>query len=1336
MASAFRKSAPGAYFRRRLWLERLEERRLLASDMLNSLATDEQNSLLNLAGQAEFVVRSTPAVGPKFNLPVDGLDVADASTGVDASDIANSPPFALGQTFLLHSNPGATKVIYLDFNGHTTTGTQWNTTYNNGSAIVTPAYSFEGDSSFSDAELERIQHIWERIAEDYIPFNVDVTTEDPGAEALRDSGGTDTHWGVRVAIGGSSSDWFGSSAGGVAYVGSFSWNTDTPAFVFEEQLSNGNEKYTAEAVSHEAGHTLGLSHDGTNTQSYYEGYGSGATGWAPIMGVGYYEELSQWSKGEYPGANQTQDDLAIITGSNGFGYRADDYGSTIGTASALNILGTSVSNSGIIERTADLDYFEFSTGGATINLDINPFYRSPNLDILATLYNSVGSVIATSNPTLALGASFSVVVGAGTYYLSVDGTGKPAAGSDYGYSDYGSLGYYTIAGSFVETTTPGIDLYGSDFSLAASNLLGTGGLIDANLSVTNHGDTAAGAFDVKFYLSDDATIDPATDILLTLASGSSYYDSAEPSAYHVAGLSSLATNSATVRLTVPLNDPFVTDSQYYIGMAADADGNIVESNESNNQNLGDGIDRKSVSYSLDFRNLTPITIPANGAASAYPSNITITGLAGTVTDVNVSLVGITHTLPDDLDVLLVGPAGQKVILMSDTGGNSDITGVNLVLDDDAANSLPNNTKLASGSFKPTNFGSGDTFSSPAPAGPYGPLLSAFQGTSPNGAWSLYVLDDAANNSGSLSGGWGLTFTLSNSSPTNPANVALPNIDEDIPSISNTGSSVASIVLDSGSLDPDGSALGIAVTSTDNSHGQWQYSDNGGSSWHNLVGESISAARLLAPTYRVRFLPNADFNSQFTSLLPALSFKTWDQSFGIAGATADSTSGSAFSSVTVQATQSVTPINDSPVFGLANTLITVQEDAGAFSVNGFATNMAPGPASATDEAGQSLTFLVTVMGTTGTVAFDVAPSIDPLTGALTFTAAADAFGTATIEVLLRDNGSDVSPNISESAIHQFTIEVSATNDEQVVAVNTGLPIDQGAVGTITSAILTTTDIDTSPDSLLYTILSSPTHGSVLVNDAPALQFTQAQVNSGLVSYQNDGTANTVDSFSFSVDDGAGTASNGTFAITITTLPGDYNRDRWVDAADYVLWRKTLGATVPIFTAADGDGNGVVDQGDYNVWRADFGNTISSDASAGVAVSENVSISSNSTARDSASEIAAQDEGELRRLTSDDSVREKVREGHQSLDLLWEDVASSRAQGTRRAEVRVGARPTSTLWRLAAHCDKALLDWLEVGRVSRRRDDIDNPLEHEHDESTVDGESLIHDEVFDLLVSFTR
>jgi hypothetical protein len=355
----------------------------------------------------------------------------------------------LSQTFFLNSLLGANHTIYLDFNGHTTSGTSWNTSYNK-TNIVTPAFDFDGNTgSFSNAELETIQYIWQRVAEDFIPFNVNVTTQAPAdINDLIKSGTGDTRWGVRVAIGGSSYDWFGAGAGGVAYVGSFNWNSDTPTFVFDEQLGNGNEKYTAEAISHEVGHTLGLSHDGriSPAEEYYQGHGSGETGWAPILGVGYYQNLTQWSKGEYASANNTQDDLQIITTQNGFGYRTDDTGNTIATAKALTLSGTFVSGNGIIERNTDLDFYSFTTGAGAISLTVNPFSRGPNLDVLAELYNSAGTLIASSNPTDLLSANITANVAAGTYYLKIDGVGKGSALST-GYTDYGSLGQYSISGS-------------------------------------------------------------------------------------------------------------------------------------------------------------------------------------------------------------------------------------------------------------------------------------------------------------------------------------------------------------------------------------------------------------------------------------------------------------------------------------------------------------------------------------------------------------------------------------------------------------------------------------------------------------------------------------------------------------------------------------------------------------------------------------------------------------------------------------------------------------------------------------------------------------------------
>ncbi|MGE0376622.1 MAG: PKD domain-containing protein, partial [Planctomycetaceae bacterium] len=367
-------------------------------------------------------------------------------------------PYDLGQTFFLNSLPGAKHTIYLDFDGHTTTGTSWNSAYTGGAPIVTPALDLDGvPTSFNEYELARIQRIWQRVTEDFLPFNVNVTTQDPGLEALvktsQTGGGknkppADTEWGVRIVIGGSSMDWFGSGAGGVAYIGSFNASTDTPAFVFQAELLSG-EKAIAEAASHEAGHTLGLTHDGrvTPSEAYYQGHGSGATGWAPIMGVGYYRELTQWSKGQYASANNTQDDLAIITTNNGFSYRADDRGNTAGTATALTVTGTAVAGAGIIERNTDSDWFSFTaTTNAILDMAINPAERGANLDILARLYDATSTLIATSNPLDGLGGMFQMVLTAGTYYLSITGTGKGDPLVD-GYTNYASLGQYFVSGT-------------------------------------------------------------------------------------------------------------------------------------------------------------------------------------------------------------------------------------------------------------------------------------------------------------------------------------------------------------------------------------------------------------------------------------------------------------------------------------------------------------------------------------------------------------------------------------------------------------------------------------------------------------------------------------------------------------------------------------------------------------------------------------------------------------------------------------------------------------------------------------------------------------------------
>jgi len=136
----------------------------------------------------------------------------------------------------------------------------------------------------------------------------------------------------------------------------------------------------------------------------------------------------------------------------------------------------------------------------------------------------------------------------------------------------------------------------------------------------------------------------------------------------------------------------------------------------------------------NFSNAAAITINDNAAGSPYPSNIVVSGLGGTITKVTVDLTGITHTFPDDIDILLVGPGGQNAIIMSDAGGDPDVTGVNLVLDDSAATALPDGGTLTSGTFRPANYAGtgGEAWPAPAPAPAGGSALSVFNGTNPNG----------------------------------------------------------------------------------------------------------------------------------------------------------------------------------------------------------------------------------------------------------------------------------------------------------------------------------------------------------------------------------------------------------------------------------------------------------------------------------------------------------------------------------------------------------------------------------------------------------------------------
>jgi hypothetical protein len=362
-----------------------------------------------------------------------------------------STPAPLDQTFLLNSKPGANRTIYLDFDGHVVSNTVWNTgtpSVPNGFQAV--PYDTDGNpGSFSTAERTVIQLVWAMVAEDFAPFDVNVTTQDPGFDVINRSNSSDQLYGTRLVVTGSSSSGFCGSCGGVAYVGVFNRTNNhayyQPAWCFS---SSTNAKNIAECASHEVGHNLGLGHDGLHGGSAYYG---GHSPWAPIMGVGYNQPVSQWSKGEYTNANNQQDDLAVMT-TFGIPARADDHTNNVNTATLIGSFteGHHLHLPGL--RRLQVPRSRHRVGhlpGHTRRHRPEPRHPAPTLrDRSGWQSGTAGRVQSHSDgstpPTASgLDAAITRTVTAGrVYIIQVSGTGLGSPLT--GYSDYASLGQYTV----------------------------------------------------------------------------------------------------------------------------------------------------------------------------------------------------------------------------------------------------------------------------------------------------------------------------------------------------------------------------------------------------------------------------------------------------------------------------------------------------------------------------------------------------------------------------------------------------------------------------------------------------------------------------------------------------------------------------------------------------------------------------------------------------------------------------------------------------------------------------------------------------------------------------
>lgn len=526
-----------------------------------SLGADGEGELLKINPHTEFCI----------DMPVESLSSIQSQKLVIAQ---GSTPLNESQLRALQSKPNAEDVIFINYWGGTLSDTSWNYQDNGGDDIVYSPYSLDDTSNqFTQTERDLMWLGWRETAEDYAPFEVNITTDLSIYDATPVA-----HRAMLIVT--TTTAWYEGSAGGVAFLGGFGSADFSAGWVW-----NRGEASLGQTISHEAGHMIGLSHDGNNNSSYETGHGS----WGPIMGAAFGKTYTQWSRGEYPNANNTEDDLQII--SNLLGEDTDFIGDSLATAMAVS---SSVHIEGTIEPDGlqggmDTDVYSFHLSATQdVTIEVAPLLAleaekyGTNLSLDAVLSDGV-TVIAesslTANPISNV-LSFHGSLDAGTYYLIISGQ-TPDASWTTGFGEYANAGIYSVS---IDSGVAEPDLV-ANFTIDKTELI-IGETVAVNAMVQDIGAASSSATIARFYQSAD-------DIITT--------GDHQVAAHNVNALASLSIDSIDTQITMPN-----IAGSYYFGVCVDTvwDETVIANNCSaatavnvNDLDIGNAVEQPDLNWS-------------------------------------------------------------------------------------------------------------------------------------------------------------------------------------------------------------------------------------------------------------------------------------------------------------------------------------------------------------------------------------------------------------------------------------------------------------------------------------------------------------------------------------------------------------------------------------------------------------------------------------------------------------------------------------------------------------------------------------------------------------------